>query len=93
LLAEKAQDSVSGQTWQADQDRCLDTLTFGLIGACRLAEWTIAISLRNTAANAAKRSDAKLSSAGDLNQRTKKFSEVAADVANGPCIGSIVTTG
>jgi hypothetical protein len=51
------------------------------------------ISLRKTAANAAKRSDAKHSSAGSSNQRTKKFSEVAADVANGPQIGSIVTTG
>jgi hypothetical protein len=42
---------------------------------------------------AAKRRDAKRSSAPSLNQRAKKFSEVAADVANSPRIGSIVTTG
>jgi hypothetical protein len=48
-------------------------------------------SLQNTAAGRGQADDAKRQPGG-LDQRSKKFSEVAAETANGSRIGSIVTT-
>jgi hypothetical protein len=46
----KAQALIGNQSWHVGRNRCLDALTLGMIGACRLAESTIAIPLRNTGA-------------------------------------------
>jgi hypothetical protein len=64
-----------------------------MIDRCRLAERKIAIPFRNTAAAHGQAERRKTVVCREPKSASQKFSEVAADVANGLRIGSIVTTG
>jgi hypothetical protein len=90
----KAQALISNQSWHADRSRCLDSLTFGTIGTCRLAEWATVIPLLNTAAGHGYPEPREIFASGTLkNQGTQKISEVAAAVVRIPWSWSFVTTG
>jgi hypothetical protein len=90
----KTQALISNQSCHADRNRCPDSLTFGTIGTCRLAEWATVIPLLNTAAGHGYPERREIFASGTLkNQGTQKISEVAAAVVRIPWSGSFVTTG